>query len=253
MNRMIPTGLLVVLMVSVGCSQGTPQRDHADAPVPPSDTANLSEAVATEEAATAFDQVLPSDPATAPPPVATAAPFATFADWCVNQASLTPDARHTVGVLLTTAAMPDCHQAAAQLTNLRELELSDNQLVDVAPLASLTNLTRLYLDHNQLVDVAPLASLTNLTELSIDNNDIVDVSPLASLTHLTWLSLGTNEIVDISPLASLTNLTWLSLWENYVVDVSPLASLTNLTTLYLGANPLETGTCPVQPETICQF
>ena len=115
MNRMIPTGLLVVLMVSVGCSQGTPQRDHADAPVPPSDTANLSEAVATEEAATAFDQVLPSDPATAPPPVATAAPFATFADWCVNQASLTPDARHTVGVLLTTAATPDCNQAAAQL------------------------------------------------------------------------------------------------------------------------------------------
>ena len=200
MNRMIPTGLLVVLMVSAGCSQGKPQRARSDETVPPSDTA-------------------------ASP---TAAPFATFADWCVNQASLTPDARHTVGVLLATAETQDCNQAEAVLTSLTGLDLGQQEIVDVMPLATLPHLTQLSLGGNQIVDVSPLASLTNLAALYLSANQIVDVSPLAHLTQLIELNLSENQIVDVSPLASLTNLTWLYLANNQIVDVSPIASLTKL-------------------------
>ena len=142
----------------------------------------------------------------------------------------------------------------AALTNLKRLDLGaiarptypttsalldGNPNRDVSPLASLTNLEYLNLSKNEVRDVSPLASLTKLTELDLYGNyQIRDVSPLASLTNLTELHLQENKISDVSPLASLTNLTRLALNDNQISDVSPLASLTNLTTLGLYDNQI---------------
>ena len=97
-------------------------------------------------------------------------------------------------------------------TNLAELDLVWNKIVDVSPLASLTELTVLNLGGNKIVDISPLAGLTKSTKLWLFDNRITDISPLASLTNLTVLDLGKNQLSgDISPLASLTNLTELNL------------------------------------------
>lgn len=51
-------------------------------------------------------------------------------------------------------------------------DLKDPLDVVVPALQSLTNLTELGLHYNQIVDVAPLQSLTNLTTLDLDKNQI---------------------------------------------------------------------------------
>ena len=125
----------------------------------------------------------------------------------------------------------------AHLTNLTDLHLGSNQLVDLTPLAHLTNLTKLNLRYNQIADLTPLASLTNLRWLELHHNQITDVAPLAHLTNLIELDLGGNH-VDLTSLAGFNNLQTLVLWGNQITDLTPLAHLNNLTGLYLGGNQI---------------
>ena len=134
----------------------------------------------------------------------------------------------------------------AGLTQLRQLYLNGNSISDVSPLAELTQLTHLYLAGNNISDVSPLAGLTHLGVLGLDGNNISDISPLAGLTQLQWLyirgdinnRLATNDnnISDLSPLAGLTQLQQLGLDGNNILDLSPLAGLTQLTNLTLWTN-----------------
>jgi Leucine-rich repeat (LRR) protein len=66
----------------------------------------------------------------------------TFADWCREKASLSPETKHTVEVLLEKAGTTECEAADRQLSSLTELTLESNQIRDIKPLASLTNLTK---------------------------------------------------------------------------------------------------------------
>ena len=118
----------------------------------------------------------------------------TFAYWCRQKDSLSPEAKHTVEVLLEEAGTTECDEADRTLSSLTELQLYNNQISDIKPLASLTNLTWLSLYNNQISDIKPLASLTNLTWLSLDSNEISDIKPLASLTNLKELYLSRDPI-----------------------------------------------------------
>mgnify|MGYP001791602630 FL=1 len=89
--------------------------------------------------------------------------------------------------------------------------------------------------------------------LDLSSHKISDLSPLAQLTNLTELYLSYNKISDLSPLARLTNLNFLFLESNQIKDLSPLSRLTHLTWLIVGGNPINNKTCPVKPESICEF
>ena len=106
-------------------------------------------------------------------------------------------------------------------------------------MAGLTNLTQLSLGSNSIIDISALSGLTNLTSLYLAGNSISDISAVAGLTSLTDLGLYSNSIIDISAVSGLTNLTQLSLGSNSISDVSPLENLTSLTELYIGGNPIE--------------
>ena len=155
----------------------------------------------------------------------------TFADWCRQKADLSPEAKHTVEVLLQQAGTTECDAA--------------NQ--------TLLSLTGLLLPNNKISDIKPLESLTDLTELRLDDNQISDLKPLQSLTNLTMLWLFDNQINDIKPLQSLTNLSELLLHNNSISDIKPLESLSKLTKLYLSGNPIAPKTCPLKPESICKW
>ncbi|MEG4045315.1 CHAT domain-containing protein [Microcoleus sp. Pol17_C1] len=164
--------------------------------------------------------------------------FESFADFCTNKENLTPEARHTVEVLLSKAKTQECDRAQKTLTNLTELSLIRNQIVDIKPLSKFTNLRKLNLSLNQITDVQPLSGLTNLRFLVLNFNQISDVKPLSGLTNLTELFLEANQILDVKPLAGLTNLTGLSLASNQIVDVTPLSRMTELNFLYLSGNKI---------------
>jgi Leucine-rich repeat (LRR) protein len=175
----------------------------------------------------------------------------TFGDWCREKASLSPEARHTVEVLLKEAGTTECDAANRKLSSLTELDLRGNQISDIKPLQSLTKLTWLVLGTNQISDIKPLQSLTKLTAIELNNNKIIDITPLQSLTNLNSLLLNNNKITDIKPLQSLTKLTWMFLGDNQITDTKPLQSLTSLGVLNLSGNPIAPKTCPLQPESIC--
>ena len=155
----------------------------------------------------------------------------TFADWCREKDSLSPETKRTVELLLQKAETTECGAADRELSSL----------------------TVLFLHNNQISDIKPLESLTSLTWLAHTNNQISDIKPLESLTNLTQISPNGNQISDIKPLQSLTNLNLLNLEKNQISDIKPLESLTKLTDLYLRGNPSAPKTCPLKPESICKW
>lgn len=96
--------------------------------------------------------------------------YRTFADWCVNKASLPADARHTVEVLLEKAGTQNCQQANQKLSTLTVLSLDKNQISNLQPLSSLTELTVLVLSFNQINNLQPLSGLTKFRILDLSIN-----------------------------------------------------------------------------------
>jgi len=91
----------------------------------------------------------------------------TFGDWCREKASLSPEAKHTVELLLKEAETTECNAANQKLSSITKLDLSFEQISDIKPLQSLTNLTELAFMNNQISDIKPLQSLTKLTSLNL--------------------------------------------------------------------------------------
>ena len=114
-------------------------------------------------------------------------------------------------------------------TNLRELDIRNNPITDLRPLANLTTLERLYLSdlfpNTPTLDLRPLASLINLEVLSLENTKVSDISPLSGLKKLRDLNLLHNDISDIRPLAGLTQLRTLLIQGNPISDFTPLTGL----------------------------
>lgn len=79
-------------------------------------------------------------------------------------------------------------------TNLRQLDLGDNDITTLDPLAGLVYLEGLDLSINQISDVSPLAGLSELRYLVLSDNQISDISPLSSLTELYHLTLRGNPL-----------------------------------------------------------
>jgi len=96
-------------------------------------------------------------------------------------------------------------------SNVTYIEISEEELSDVTPLAGLASLIWLGLDNTRVSDVMPLAGLTSLSFLYLENTQISDVTPLARLTSLEELDLRYTQVSDVTPLAGLTLLQELNL------------------------------------------
>ena len=105
------------------------------------------------------------------------------------------------------------------------MDLANNEISDLTPLANLTELSVLQLSDNEISTLTPLANLTELRQLDLANNEIRDLGPLANLNVLYSLVLETNQISDISVLPQLTNLQMLHIQPNPIQDVTPLRTL----------------------------
>ena len=77
-------------------------------------------------------------------------------------------------------------------TNVSNLVLAGNGIVDVSVLSGLSNLTKLNLGDNSISDISSVTGLTNLTELHLRHNNISDISPLMENT-----GLGSGDTVDL--------------------------------------------------------
>ncbi|CAL6035630.1 leucine-rich_repeat domain-containing protein [Hexamita inflata] len=126
------------------------------------------------------------------------------------------------------------------LTNLTELNLSENNISDISTIYKLKNLKKLDLRDNCIKDISALQSFTDqiqLAELDLQNNNISDISSISKLKNLKELDLRSNSIEDISALQSLPDLTHLYLQQTRITSYT--LALPNLVYLKLGYNKLQ--------------
>ena len=125
-----------------------------------------------------------------------------------------------------------------QLPNLATLDLSNNQVSDLLPLAHLQKLGGLKLTNNQVTDLTVLAGLPVLSDLGLSGNALTDVTLLSRVPTLRFLGLAGNQIRDLTPLTGLGGLSRLDAGHNQVSDVTPLAGLSQLERLTLTENQI---------------
>eukprot|EP00062_Callorhinchus_milii_P004826 gi/632943580/ref/XP_007887025.1/ PREDICTED: protein phosphatase 1 regulatory subunit SDS22-like isoform X2 [Callorhinchus milii] len=127
-----------------------------------------------------------------------------------------------------------------KLRNLQRLRLDCNQLVRVEPreFSGLSKLTYLDISHNQLTDIAAVNELPCLEELMASHNKLSGAVDLSRCEKLQELDLSNNRISEIYGLPLLTSLTTVNLSENVFSSTESLGSLCSLQELNFGCNQL---------------
>jgi len=123
-----------------------------------------------------------------------------------------------------------------RLTGLRYLDLSNNTIRNVGPLAGLTKLETLYLPHNAMTELDVLSGLSSLKQLDVSYNSLSTLNPICSISGLTWLDGSNNALTELNHFQTLTALQHLNVSYNSIADVSSIASLTALTELDISNN-----------------
>ncbi|MFN8488440.1 MAG: leucine-rich repeat domain-containing protein [Caldilineaceae bacterium] len=131
-----------------------------------------------------------------------------------------------------------------KLANLQTLAVGGNQLTTVSSkLGQLLNLQVLDLSFNQLTRVpGEFSNLLNLQVLNLNNNQLSELpAELGNLLQLQRLGLQNNQLHAIpTELANLTQLRWLRLSNNALTQVpAELGHVKALEELFLDANQLQ--------------
>lgn len=127
---------------------------------------------------------------------------------------------------LTSITLPE------GLTNLKTLNLGDNDLLSLTLPDDLTNLEELYLYNNRLHFLALPNDLINLKTLNINNNKLNSLVLPKGLANLETLSIGNNHnLRSLTLPEGLRNLTYLNLASSRLESLTLPSGLANLETM----------------------
>ncbi|QDS91382.1 Internalin-A precursor [Roseimaritima multifibrata] len=127
----------------------------------------------------------------------------------------------------------------AELKRLQSVTLAGNKIKDIQPLKGLTAMQLLDLSGNEVSDLAPLEAMSNLRTLYVANNKLETVQPIAKLTKIWSLDASGNKLTDLSPVADLKWLTTLDVRNNQIKQLDPIANLPALKYLLISKNKIE--------------
>ena len=103
--------------------------------------------------------------------------------------------------------VPDSRGTArGDRTALEALDLAENEVESVAPLAGLSSLAVLVLSKNLVTDLAPLAKLEKLEMLQMKRTRVTDLSPLKGLKKLKNLYIEGSAVTDWSMMNGIPGL-----------------------------------------------
>ncbi len=132
-------------------------------------------------------------------------------------------------------------QVLSYMKNLKQLNLSGNNISDLTPLSGLTNLESIDLIVCNITNLYPLRNLTKLKYLSVGHNYISDISVVSNLSNLESFHVSHNNISDVSALRYCTALKRLDISYNNISDISALNQLYNLEHLSVTENNISGG------------
>ncbi|CAL6065278.1 leucine-rich_repeat domain-containing protein [Hexamita inflata] len=126
-----------------------------------------------------------------------------------------------------------------ELKNLEVLQLYGNNIKSIKTIVGYQNLKELVLSHNTKIDIAPLQYMVQLTSLNLKQCKLKDISILQFLVNLKVLDLSFNKNINIDPLKYQVQLSDLKLNICALNDMSPISQLHNLKVLEIAGNKLE--------------
>ena len=94
------------------------------------------------------------------------------------------------------------------------------------------------LEDNDIEDLTPLANLRLLQSINLADNRILSVKPLENLERVQYLELSNNQVKNIDSLANMTNMRSLYLSNNRIKHVDVLLRMPKVWTLYIAENPV---------------
>ena len=129
-------------------------------------------------------------------------------------------------------------QCLSLCSQLRSLDLTNNEISDLSPLMNLQKLEKLRISGNQITDLRPLIGLPALRYLEVTGNAVTETSAVGSLAALQTLDLSDNPIGDFSGLKKLSELQSLRLENTGLADadLEQLYGLKKLNRLALERN-----------------
>ncbi|CAL6011223.1 leucine-rich_repeat domain-containing protein [Hexamita inflata] len=143
-------------------------------------------------------------------------------------------------ISLTKLSMVSCGlkniDLISSLVNLKELDISINEDLDLNPLNKVKNLTKLSMCSCGLKNIDQIVQLTNLDVLEVSHNQLKNINQIYLLVNLKLLKIRGNSEIDISPLKDLVSLVKLDLQYCKLKQLSALRPLINLQILDISFN-----------------
>ncbi len=126
----------------------------------------------------------------------------------------------------------------SKLTRLQSVMLANNQIADLGALKELTAMQLLDLSGNKVTDLAALSGMKNLRTLYVARNQLTSLQPIAELSKIWSLDASANQLTDLAPVSGLAWLTTLDVRQNQIKSLEPLAPLRELKYLLLSGNQI---------------
>ena len=129
----------------------------------------------------------------------------------------------------------ECVSGLKYLTDLEEIDISNNYLSDVSWLGSCTKLKKVNLSNNLISNSNQIVNNQNLEYLDVSNNVVNDISKIKFMQKIIYLDLSNNNISDISDVSTSYGLQSLFLNDNNLtIFTDKLSGLENLKELGVG-------------------
>jgi len=113
-------------------------------------------------------------------------------------------------------------------TSLVEVDLIDNDIATLLPIAGLSNLQALRIDGNPISDLEGVQSLLALEELGVGFTNVSDLTPVSQLLNLVELAIDENPVASLAPLATLASLRVLGMFNTHVESLDGLEGCLSL-------------------------
>lgn len=109
--------------------------------------------------------------------------------------------------------------------NLKNINLTSNNVKDIEPLKDLTKLEYINLHDNDVEDISALENLVKLKEIDLSSNNIKDIRSLKNLNELKRVDIYHNKVDDVSVLKNLENLEFVDVSQNRIKDIEQIKSI----------------------------
>lgn len=115
------------------------------------------------------------------------------------------------------------------LTELKRLDLQENDICDITGIENLTSLESISLWGDELLDISSIKYASKLKQVKILSTGLTDISPIGSLSNLESLILnGCSNIRDVSALQNCKSLIFLDISNTSIEDYSELLLNSNI-------------------------